>query len=137
MSSWPTWTPSAPIAKRDVDAIVDHQRHAQRRQRRLDRARPLDHDAGVAHLVAQLDQRRAAFGQHAGEFGQVVAAGALRIDNRVEPQIHRRHVTLPRCRSVSWSRPYSASTISTARLPGPRARQAGLYFQMQLLQHML
>ena len=56
-------------------------------------------------LVTQLDQGRAAFGQHPREVGEIVAAGALRIDDRIEPHIHRRHVTLPRCRKVSWSRP--------------------------------
>ena len=91
--------------QRDVDAVVDHQRHAERLERCLDGARPLQHHAGIALLVPQLDQRRAAFGQHPRQVGEVVAAGTLRIDNGIEPHVHCRHVTLPRLRKVSWSRP--------------------------------
>ena len=62
--------------QRHIDAIVDHQRHAERRERRLDGARALDHDARVALLVAQLHQRRAALGEHAREIGKIVTAGS-------------------------------------------------------------
>ena len=90
---------------RHIDAVVDHQRHAERRERRLDGAGALDHDAGVALLIPQLHQCCAALREQTRELRKIVAAGALRIDNRIEPHVDSRHVTLPRWRKVAWSRP--------------------------------
>ncbi len=46
--------------ERHIDAIVDDEGDAERRQRFFDRSRRLDHGAGFAVLVAQLNERRAA-----------------------------------------------------------------------------
>ncbi len=75
--------------ERHVDAIVDHERNAERGERSLDRARRRDHRPRVARLVAQLHQRRPALCGEAGEFDQVAAAGAFRIDDGVQAQIER------------------------------------------------
>ena len=77
----------------DVDAIVDDERHAKRRQRRFDRPRLLDHGARLADLVAQLDERGAALGAKPRQIGEIVPAGALRIDDGVEAKINRHHKT--------------------------------------------
>ena len=45
----------------------------------------------VALFVAQLQERRPAFGDAARQIGEVAPAGALGIDNGVETQIERLH----------------------------------------------
>ena len=76
---------------RHIDPIVDDQRHAERCQRGLERARLRDHRGGVMHLVTQLHQRRAAGRDRAGKIDEVVAAGVFRIDDGVEAQIELFH----------------------------------------------
>jgi hypothetical protein len=73
--------------KRHIDAVVDHERHAQRRERFLDRPCRLDHLPSLADFVAQLNERRAAFRAKPGQFRKRASAGAFRIDNGVEPKI--------------------------------------------------
>ena len=55
--------------ERDIDAIVDHQRHAGAGEHRLNRPRLLDHAPRAPELVAQLDQRRAARHHQARQLG--------------------------------------------------------------------
>ena len=52
--------------------------------------------ARLAHLVAQLHQRRAACRHAAREIGEVVAAGHLRIDDGVNAQVDAHQLALPR-----------------------------------------
>ena len=47
--------------------------------------------AGIAHLVAQLHQRRAAGRDGAGKFDEVVAAGVFRVDDGINTQIELFH----------------------------------------------
>ena len=61
--------------ERHVDAIVDDERDRERRERRLDRPRRLDHCPRVAALVAQLHQRRTALGDAARQIGEIAPAG--------------------------------------------------------------
>ena len=89
--------------ERHIDPVVDEERHCGR-QRGLDRARALDHRAGLAHLVAQLHERRAARGHAAREVGEVMAAGHLRIDDGINAQVDAHQVTLPRSSSSARSR---------------------------------
>ena len=103
--------------QRHVDAIVHDQRHAGTGERRLDGARLLDHAPRRAVLVAQLDQRRAAGHDQAGELGERAAVRAFRIDDRVEPHIDG-HRTLAFSISVSRSSAYSASRIAAGETAG-------------------
>ncbi len=81
-------------SERHIHPVVDDEGHAERRERRLDGARLRDHLAGLAALVAQLQQRRPAFGDAAREVRQAVAARVFRIDNGIEAQIDA-HPKLP------------------------------------------
>ncbi len=101
--------------ERDIDAVVDNERHVERRQRRLDRARGGDHRARVVVLVAQLHQGRAASGDAPGEIGEIATAGALGIDDGVEADIDvfHGHASLSRARRVARSRLYTASIIAS------------------------
>jgi len=78
-----------PSGQRHVDAVVDHEWNAERNERGLDRARPLDHAARFARLVAQLHERRPTLRAEARKFDQVAPARALRIDNGVQAQIEQ------------------------------------------------
>ena len=62
MSSWPEMHAISVRGERHIDTVVDDERHVERRERRFDRARLFHHDTGFAHLVAQLNKRRAALG---------------------------------------------------------------------------
>ncbi len=73
--------------ERHVDAVVDDERHRERRQRRLDRAGRRDHRPRFAALVAQLQQSRPALGDAAREIDEIVPAGALGIDDGVEAEV--------------------------------------------------
>src|SRR6185312_16275169 len=107
--------------QRHVEAVVDDERHTKRSQRLFDGARRCDHGARLAVLVAQLHERGAAFGGEPRQFGKIAAAGALGIDDGIEPQIDAHHATLMRARKVARSRPCSASMMALAKLPGPAA----------------
>ncbi len=79
--------------ERDIDAVVDQQRHAEPAPARRVSARASSTMARVrAVLVAQLHQRRAA-GDQRGEIGKRAAAGDGGIDNRIEAQIDVHQVT--------------------------------------------
>ena len=65
--------------------VVDDERHLT--ERGLDGAGERDLGARIALLVAQLHQRDPASGKLARELRQRVPAGALRIEDRVKPQI--------------------------------------------------
>ena len=85
-------------SERDIDAVVDHEGHAGWRKRRLDRPRRLDHVPGVAVLVAQLHERRAALDNAPRERDEVMPAGAFGIDDGVEAEVdrlHTAHATAP------------------------------------------
>ena len=69
--------------ERNIDAVVDDESRTERRQRLFDRPRLFHHGAGVAVLVAQLNERRAALRAEPRQFGKIAAIGALGIDNRV------------------------------------------------------
>src|SRR6185312_6060442 len=104
--------------ERHVDAVIDQQRHTGRRERRLQGARLLDHGARAAKLVAQLHQRGA--GRYsAGKIGKRAAAGDGRIDDGIEAEIRVHYVTRARCTTVAPSSACRASSIATAKLPGP------------------
>ena len=109
--------------QRDIDAVVDDERHVEWRQRRLDRPRGGDHRPRVVLLVAQLHQGGAARGDAPGEIGEVAAAGALGIDDGVEADVDgfHGHASFSRARRVARSRLYTASMIASAKLPGPSA----------------
>ena len=47
----------------------------------------LDHGAGFAVLVAQLNERRAALGAQPRQFGEIAPAGAFGIDDGIEAEI--------------------------------------------------
>ena len=87
MSSWPRCTPSAPAASATSTRSLTTSGTPNGASACLDRARRLDHGAGLAHLVAQLHERRAALGAQPRQLGKIVAAGALGIDNGVEAKI--------------------------------------------------
>ena len=80
--------------ERHVDAIVDQERHVERRERCLDGTRGLDHRPGFAALVAQLHERRAAGGKHACQVRQGVAARVFGIDDGIKAKIDG-HLSLP------------------------------------------
>src|ERR1700691_1218932 len=105
--------------KRHSDAVVDDERHVERRQRLFDRASSFDHGAGFAELVTQLNERRAALRAQPRQVGEIVAARTLRIDNGIETKIDDHADTLVRARNVALSRPWSASMIQLAKRPGP------------------
>src|SRR5262249_54567762 len=77
--------------KRDIDAVVDDERHPERRQRRLERTRLLDHGRGARDLVAQLHQRCPTRGDRACEVNEIMPAGVLGIDDGIEAQIDLFH----------------------------------------------
>src|SRR4029077_10028258 len=100
-------------------------------ERRLDGAGAVDHDAGIGQLVAKLHESDAARSQHPAEICEIVSAGHLRVDNGVATKVNSRtgalhQLTLARANSVSRSSAWTASRISTAKLPGPRARAAAI-----------
>jgi hypothetical protein len=77
--------------ERHIDPIIDDERHAERRQRGLERAGLLDHASGVVHLVAQLHQRRPTRRHRTDEVNKIVAAGIFRIDDGVKAQVELLH----------------------------------------------
>src|SRR5262249_12519576 len=62
---------------------------------RLDRARALDHGAGIAALVTQLHERGAALRDETRKLGEIAAARALGIDQCVEAKIDLLHGAAP------------------------------------------
>src|SRR5262249_11826368 len=112
--------------KRYVDAIVDQQGNFERRERGLDRARAPDHRTRAAAFVPQLHQRGAALRDLPRQLGEVVTAGPFGIDQGIKSKIerHRLNSTRARARKVARSRVANASTISTAKVTGARARAA-------------
>ena len=75
--------------ERHVDPVVDQERHAERHERRLHRARGLDHGARIAALVPELNQCRAAGRDQLRELGQGAPARVLGIDNGIQTKIDR------------------------------------------------
>jgi hypothetical protein len=73
--------------ERDVDAIIDQQRDVERRERRLDGARELDHGARVAALVAKLDERRTTLCHQPGKLREIPPTGMFGIDQSVKAKI--------------------------------------------------
>ena len=83
--------------QRDVDAVVDEQRHAARRQRRLERARLLDHGAGRRRACRAAGptwrRRRPAGGRDRRSVRPPARAGSTM---RVETEIDVHHDTFTR-----------------------------------------
>ena len=77
--------PVCPGGERHIDSIVDDKNDIKGRQNCFYGTRLFDHGAGIAFFVAQLNQRCSTCRNRAGEIEQVVPAGALGIDNGVEP----------------------------------------------------
>ena len=77
--------------ERNVDAIIDQQRHAERRQRRLDGPRAIDHAPGVGVLVPQLHQRRPALRGEPCEYREIATVGAFGIDQCIEAKVNAHH----------------------------------------------
>ena len=102
--------------ERNVDAVVDEQRNVERRERLLDGAGALDHGAGVAALVAKLDQRRTALRHQPGKLRKVPPARVFRIDQGVEAKIDR-HCAVP----VS-ARAEQRRELQATRSPCPEPR---------------
>src|SRR5262249_49354017 len=111
--------------QRNIDAIIDDEGYAEWVERGLYRARLFDQAPCIRQLVAQLHERCSAICNGAREIDERVPARVVRIDDRIEPQIN--HV-VPRNRftSVGRSSWCTASMISTAKLPGPRARSPAI-----------
>src|SRR5215813_10956231 len=74
--------------ERNVDTIVDQQRYAERRQRRLDRPRAIDHASRISVLVPQLHQRRAALRDEPRQHREIAAIGAFGIDQCIEAKVN-------------------------------------------------
>src|SRR5450755_1069907 len=106
--------------ERDIDAIVDQQRHAGRLQHVAKTARLLHHGTGGAVFIAQLHQGGAT-GDQPGDIHQCAVAGDGRIDKRIEPKIDVHQFIRARAMRVGPSRLYNASMMATAKLPGPSA----------------
>src|SRR5262249_34869761 len=110
--------------KRHVHAVIDDKRHAISRKRRFDGARILDHGARAPLLVAKLHERCAALGHHAGKLVKLSPARMFGVEQCVEAQIQLHQASLARASNISRSSFAKASTIATAKLPGPRANSA-------------
>ncbi len=82
--------------QRDVNAVIDQERHEAAGERSLDRARLLDHPFGRAGLVAQLHERRTALHQRRRERAQFVPAAAVGIDQRIKTKIDTHQETFAR-----------------------------------------
>src|SRR5262249_37405623 len=81
--------------ERNVDTVVDQQRHAEGGERRHDRARALDHGAGIAALGAQLHERGAALCDETRKLGELAAARSLGSNPCVEAKIDLLHGAAP------------------------------------------
>ena len=88
--------------ERDVDTIIDEQRDAEWRERRLDGTGTLDHGPRVAALVPKLDQRRAALRHQSGKLREIPPARVFGIDQGVEAKVdgHGATTRVPRRRST-------------------------------------
>src|SRR6185369_80743 len=78
----------------NIDTVIHEQRDVERRERRLDGARALDHGARVTALVAKLDQRRTTLRHQPGKLREVPPARMFGIDQGVEAKIDR-HCAVP------------------------------------------
>jgi hypothetical protein len=81
--------------KRDIDPVIDEQRHAERAEDCLQAPRFIDHGGGVAHFVAQLNEGSAARRDRPREVETIVPASIFRVQDHVEAQIelfHRQRV---------------------------------------------
>ena len=100
--------------ERDIDAVIDQQRHAGRLQHVAQGSRFLHHGARAAVLVAQLHQRRAA-GDQGSEIGERPATGDGGIDKRIEAEIHVHQVTFAKFPRAKFTRAYAMS-VGPSRL---------------------
>src|SRR6185369_3855075 len=71
----------------NIDTVIHEQRDVERRERRLDGARALDHGARVAALVAKLDQRRTTLRHQPAKLREIPPARMFGIDQGVEAKI--------------------------------------------------
>ena len=111
MSSQPTCTPSAPAASATSTRSLIRSGTKEPHERRLDRARLLDHAQRRAGLVAQLHKRRAALHERRRERAQFVPAAAVGIDQGIETKIDTHQQTFARARIAARSRLNNASRI--------------------------
>src|ERR1700691_402016 len=106
--------------ERHVDAVVDDEGYGERGQCLFDGARPFDHRARFAQLVAQLHQRRPALRAKPRQIGEIAAAGALGIDDGIEAKIDRcMHFWGLSHGSAKILRPYSARHCWLLAMLGP------------------
>ena len=106
--------------ERDVDAVIDQQRDAERRERRLDGAGALDHGARVAALVAKLDQRRATLRHQPGKLREIPPTRVFGIDQGVEAKIDGHGAIPGPCRGAARAK-QGSSGREHARSPLLRA----------------
>src|SRR5690606_17943332 len=87
----------------------------------LDGAGAGDEIARARVLVAVLEEGRAARRCRSGEFGQIPATRALRVENGIEPEVDLHGPHLSRAAMAASSRASSASSSRGGKVPGPPA----------------
>jgi hypothetical protein len=90
--------------QRDINTVVDQERHAASFKRCLQGAGQFHKAAALALLVPVLDEGRAARNSLPDKLDRIPAAGPFRIDDAVEAEIDWVYETLPQVTRVSGSR---------------------------------